>query len=889
MSSTSPPAITLAELAGQGSRPTAILTVNNRLARRIVAELSTHLQAHGIDAAAAPSVMPFSAWVEALAEQTAFHGPSGLPAHRLDDFAARLLWRDAVLHDDAQPLLDAHEAARLAAEAEHLVQEWQVQADGQPHEEYTQFLRWRRQYHSQLRACDADDADTRINFLLTQLDDGHLRLPEQIVLAGMRETSPRQQRLFAILQARGVLIYQLSEPVAVAAQVQRHAAPDPGNEWLAAAGWAARQLRHGDGRYAIVAADLQNQAPFARRILRRVLGDTPFNVSVGRPLQEWPLVGAALIWLRLLAQTDAYAPADLARAMQAGHCRGDLREAAARAGIDAQWRFDQTLSLSPTDWLHALRPCPLLAQAWQEARAIFDAQGARRQVCGAADWAERMRASLAALGFPGDAPLDSTAYQVFEAFQSLLQRYAALAQVARDLNPQEAVHLLARLARETPFQPERDAHARLDVLGLLEAEGERWDGVWILGLTDDVLPAPPSPNPLLPAAALAQANAPRATAARELAYAQALFQALLDCAPHVIVSHAVLDGEQELSPSPLLTELPVFDMPQPDAPADDPPRVVLEYLAHDPGPPLDADASLSGGTAILEAQARNPLWAFVRYRLGARQMPAHARQLPSAALRGNFLHRAMQALWQKLGSSRTLAEHHASGTLSALLESVISAAADQELSALSPALRALESARARQVLEQWLALEMQRQPFDIEHVEGKQLWQHGALRLTLRLDRVDRLPSGELLVLDYKCGALLDIKGWIRERPVSLQLPCYAAVLGQDGATIGALMLAHLTARKVGAVGVSGMALGIPDIHELHAEAAQERKPSPFAMMGWPDWLAHWQQSITRLADEFIAGHAANHTVHPGDLQYCEVMPFLRVDLETDPDEGAVL
>src|SRR5690606_34952359 len=102
---------------------------------------------------------------------------------------------------------------------------------------------------------------------------------------------------------------------------------------------------------------------------------------------------------------------------------------------------------------------------------------------------------------------------------------------------------------------------RLDVLGLLEAEGERWDGVWILGMTDDVLPAPPSPNPLLPASALAQANAPRATAARELAYAHDLFDALLHCAPTVIVSHALLEGERELRPSPLIALLPAMAAP----------------------------------------------------------------------------------------------------------------------------------------------------------------------------------------------------------------------------------------------------------------------------------------------------------------------------------------
>ena len=60
------------------------------------------------------------------------------------------------------------------------------------------------------------------------------------------------------------------------------------------------------------------------------------------------------------------------------------------------------------------------------------------------------------------------------------------------------------------------------MLGLLEAEGGCWDGVWVLGLTDDVLPASPKPNPLLPLAVLRQARAPR----REREWAEGMYAAL---------------------------------------------------------------------------------------------------------------------------------------------------------------------------------------------------------------------------------------------------------------------------------------------------------------------------------------------------------------------------
>ena len=104
-----------------------------------------------------------------------------------------------------------------------------------------------------------------------------------------------------------------------------------------------------------------------------------------------------------------------------------------------------------------------------------------------------MKAALTALGFPGEAALDSVAYQVMGALGEALGSFSALAPAAGKLGGQAAVRLLESVARTAAFQPQRDPSARLDVLGLLEAEGGYWDGVWVLGLTDDVLPASPKP------------------------------------------------------------------------------------------------------------------------------------------------------------------------------------------------------------------------------------------------------------------------------------------------------------------------------------------------------------------------------------------------------------
>src|SRR5690606_23166074 len=117
-----------------------------------------------------------------------------------------------------------------------------------------------------------------------------------------------------------------------------------------------------------------------------------------------------------------------------------------------------------------------------------------------------------------------------------------------------------------------------------------------------------------------------------------------------------------------------------------------------------------------------------------------------------------------------------------LLNQAIAQAAQEHLQGYATALRELECARAQFVLQQWLLLELQRTPFQVEALEQKAVWRHGVLELNLRLDRIDRLLDGTLAVIDYKTGiGPIDPRThWMRERIVNLQLPFYAAVLGDD-------------------------------------------------------------------------------------------------------------
>lgn len=874
------PSLTLEDLAAD-SADTLVLTVNNRYARRILASLSAGLDEHR-RVMVLPAIVPFRSWLRHAGDELSFQPQAQLASHVIDAFGARSLWQEVISQLEIDnPLLDSAQAARLAMEADQIMSEWSVAV--LPEEEtadHQRFMQWHDQYRRRLCDLDAEDATVGYERVCEAVESGLLpSTSARVVLAGFSEISPRMQRLISAFCNQGLEVFRLAIDATASTQVCRVPAPDPDTEWRLAAQWAARMLREfPQQRFAIIAAQLEADAALAHRVLREALASQSklpgpgYNVAVARPLAQWPLVQAGLAWLHLLSQMvrkGKCSPAEAGEALLCGHCVAYAVEADGRARIDAALRAEAIVTLSVAELAQRLSQLtPQLAQAWSTCfqHALDNSAPASIEI-----WVARFRNWLQQLGFPGDTTLSSHAFQTIEAFERVLERLAQQTVVMGRVGLAEAVGALSSMALQTPFQPQRDAAARLDVQGFLEAEGGQWDGVWILGLTDEILPSAPKPNPLLPLTALKRVNAPRATPERELQWARTMFESLLCTAPNIWVSHALQEGERELRASPLIAAYPA------EAHAWQWPTVHaanIEHLVDDIGPALAPDAITKGGIAVIDTQARNPLWAFVRYRLGARQLSDYA-ELASQSARGIFLHRSMELVCANLTNADTLQSWYEQGDLAHVIREAIGRAANECLFDYGMAVCKLEIERAAAILHDWFELERQRGDFSVEAVEESYEWVRGPLRLTLRLDRIDRLADGTLAVIDYKTGgANIDPRSdWMRERPVGLQLPFYASVLAAGQTAVSALLLVRLHARGVEVKGLAHGDCGIAgpaDIHEWPA----------FEHLTWEGLMAQWRAHIELVADEYARGLAGNYVLRPDDLNYCDVLPFLRLNEE---------
>ncbi|MGB3290039.1 MAG: PD-(D/E)XK nuclease family protein, partial [Burkholderiaceae bacterium] len=295
--------------------------------------------------------------------------------------------------------------------------------------------------------------------------------------------------------------------------------------------------------------------------------------------------------------------------------------------------------------------------------------------------------------------------------------------------------------------------------------------------------------------------------------------------------------------------------------------------------PLHGQGRTRGGIAVIDTQARNPLWAFVKYRLGASQLRGYA-DIADQNARGLLLHKAIELVWRVLQDQQALLRTWDDGGLDTLLRESVLQASDECLADYGATLRELECARALAVLREWLDLERLRQPFRVRDVEQEYVWLHGPLELSLRLDRIDELDDGRLVLIDYKSGnGNIDPKpDWMRARPVGLQLPFYAAVLAEEDAEVVALVLARLHARDT-------LVKGLADGDYGFTGLATPQDWPDFAGQSWSGLMAQWRAAIHALADEYVAGRAVNRTLRQDDLRYCDALPFLRLTEEYRRDD----
>ncbi len=856
-----------------------VLTPNLRLARLIRRSWGRWLAAQGHNAWQTPCVMSLDHWWQDCYRQRSLAGDE-LPA-LISPQQERALWLECVQGSGHIALLRPAAAAELAAEAYRNLRLWDMdwrhgslRQQFQFSEDSALFLEWAMAFEARLERLGLATLPALVPTLAQ-------RCPvAQLVITEFDELAPMYR---AALDAQAGSIIEHRQHSAEA-DCYLQACDTHRAELEAAVAWAFDQHREAPTRrLAILLPQLQQERSEIERLLHRRFGsdprrpDTlPVNFSAGIPLSACGPVQAALNLLALPAREHSIS--DVGRM------------------INSRYRDRQALEQEQQAWLQLCRNArepvspaqfrQLLARSLDDnarssalQRVLLEVAQPRslRSSTLMVEWPDRFAALLSQFGWPGSGPLDSLEYQQVEQFYQLLSSLAELAPLQASLDYPQALAALEQACSNSVFQAQ-SPDAPIQVLGTLEAAGLQFDALWICNMGAGEWPPAPRPNPFIPVALQRRAGMPHADAQRELAYAERLMAHLRRSTTRLVASYATQEDEVTVAPSALVADFETL----PDITAHHWPGywqrsdgALLESIVEDTAPAVadEEAAGIAGGSAILGNQAQCPFRAFARHRLEAHPIPDPQVAI-SAADRGAILHEALYHLWGELGSQQAL-KRLDEPSRRLLAERSAGVAVDSFRQGRgryeNPGLLDLEHTRLIRLLLRWLEVEIERSDFIVSDREVRHDVELGSLSLTLRVDRIDLLPNGRRLLIDYKSGDARP-RQWLGQRPEEPQLPLYTRLFPPEeveGISFGILRHSNTEYRGLART-AQGSGIGDDIARETGRTDAEQ-----------PDWDAlqlHWDGALEALIREFLAGHAAVAPLDPRrTCTYCGLDALCRI------------
>jgi probable DNA repair protein len=826
-------------------------------------------------------VLPWTVWLRQEWLRARSRQSTGDFRRLLTPAQAQLVWEQIIAaHPLAQTLLNPSEAARAALRSWRRMQEYLIpleRLDAFDAPEARALRDWSREF---IRRCDSLQAidETR---LLRWAWDVQLTPDRPLALLGFDVLPPAWQRLVERWQSRGLV--RTFERAVPTTDMRVTALRDREAEIEAAARWARSQIERGKTNVAVVMPDLQMRRDDVRRRFEAVFTPAarglhaadeppPFIIAAPQPLAQFPVVHAALTFLQLV---QGQANGRLAgRVLRSPFFFAADSERDARALADARLRREQRDRWDAVElerWA-GVTGCTQLATALSRVTSIVR----NLPRCALPSrWSEHFHALLRAIGWPGERPATSDELQTVRKFQACLAELGSLDAVLNEVTLARALHELERLAFDTPFEAETP-EAAVTIIDPSTVAGMTFDAVWVTGLDASRMPGPTSPDPLIPLAVQREAGIPEANAELGFELSRVRLQRLMSSATEVVLSWPQSEGDAELQMSRLLAGLPQEAV----AIGTSEPswqhtifaaRPLLEVVVDDRAPAVQEHIA-RGGARTLELQSLCAFRAQATLRLRAEPLARIGSGLEPAD-RGKLLHGVLAAVWRELQTQQQL-----SAMSDEALEQRVRELAERQATADIPVTTRQRATLVNLAVEQTtqqvlslLAIDRKRPPFFIRCTEQEELFTIGGLQLRLKLDRVDQLNAG-CLVVDYKLGEAHQPRDWLDVRPGrprKPQVPLYALAHRENLAGAAFAVLGNGTVEYRGWSNGVAIAPGI--------EGYPPRKGRWFDLP--PDWnqlLERWQQTLTSLADRYMRGEAEVDPL-PDACTYCHLSTFCRI------------
>lgn len=860
-------------------RDDLILTPNKRLISFLHKSYATYQQTQKKIVWPTPLILQLEIWITLQWEKQLIQNPV-YPYRLLTKNQERVIWQ-SIIEKSGTDFLMPEQIAKTAQQAWQLNHLWQLDYTASQFEQTSESQTWRTWATRFIEFCQEHaciDITRATTLLMDLFRKKNLRPPRRLFLIGFDEINPQTQKLLQLLEHMGCAVAEFSggEPKPY---IHRLVLQNAEIELQTMARWAYHSWQAGKKTIVCAVPNLlairsQVVATFTdvfTRLHQTTLDPLPFNIAAGKKLSEFPIVQTALTIIQLKTINPFTKISKLMRSPYLGYAE---EEQSTRAQLDIYCRryLESTIHLEQLAQISQQHYCLQLSQLLRQLITVDS--GPIKQT--PSQWAIYFSKKLHALAWPGQRHLLSEEFQLIERWSELLDEFSGLDFILGEINNEVACQQLNYLADNSLFQAKTIHDPSIHVLGFLDTAGLCVDNLWVMGLDDKSWPATAHPNPFIPYALQRKQALPHASNERELYFASLLTQRLLNSARTIILSHAAQaqQSEQPLRPSAFITAIPAIEISDLELPTY---QTIIEsiwatrcweYYSDDTAPPLQPNELASVGSQLFKSQAACPFQAFAQFRLKSYFYP-----FPQAGLnaidRGILLHDVIETLWNLLTDQITLLKQ-SDQSLTLLIKQSITATmakfSQKKPFTFKRQFIEIEQNRLQQRLMKLIALEKKRPTFNNVIHEEKQTFMFDKLALHLRIDRLDTLPDGSTLIIDYKTGTPVKFN-WFEERLDEPQLALYC--LSQP--TAKGFAVIHIRSNTIEIQGFSEKENGLSQIISVKND-----KNLP---QTWPELLIFWKTALEKLAKQFKAGVAkVDPKQGANTCRLCRLPLFCRVN-----------
>lgn len=701
------------------------------------------------------------------------------------------------------------------------------------------FAQWIAHYQQNKQQLGLVDINDLGNLILQDKND--LSAP---YIYGFKTLTPLQQQIFETLNYQIILAQHgyLNE---------QRIFDNSLDEIQAAATWAKQQQnKNSDDSIVIVCPqlkELQHQliSSFDQIFDNQLIetGQKSYNISLGLPLSQYGLIKDLLKALELSEQLrkNKIHVKLFNQVVRSVYIKGYQLECSARHLLTNKVSslVLEYFQLEQLD--DSLKLCPVLLNAINQVKSISNTKQTLSQHLLV------FNQTLSHWGFATDRNLSSSEYQLFQKYLNSALNLNQLSLHQDKCLSAVALHRLEEIVNQVVFQAQ-SSKANVQIIGSLEAEGLHFDKAWVMGMTNDFLPARLNSPRFISSNIAIHHQIPFSSYELIQADAKDTLNNLNSLADQVIFSYAKSHLELEQLPTPLLD----FSSKAIDI-IKTKPQVISTELIDDAVATAFEESKIKSGVNLLKDQMACAFKGF-SHRLNIKHYDEPHIGLDRRE-QGNVIHNALQYIYEELKTQEALLKLGKNELTALISRKVYVALTRYEDSGF----KTIEKTRIEQLLFKFLEAEKLRENYSVLATERNVTVNIAGLSFNTRLDRLDKMDNGDQIVFDYKTGST-SISKWCSVDITEPQLPIYSITNNTQGAAF-----IELNSSTISFKGLS------KDPDSLPKQSSRKG-----ACQAWDEQLIIWKDRLDRASQDFQSGQAQvlpNKTA----CDYCEFDLLCRI------------